>query len=135
MQRTPRITDTEWEVMRIIWAHAPVTAAEIVERLAAKDPSWHPKTVRTLLNRLVLKKALSYEASGRSYLYAPLVTEQDCIGAASSTFVERVFGGSLMPMLAHFVEQKRLSRREVEELRELLDKQASPKASKGKERP
>lgn len=134
MQRTPRITDTEWEVMRVIWAGSPITAADVVDALVAKDASWHPKTVRTLLNRLVQKHALSYEASGRSYLYAPLVTEQECIAAASSSFVERVFGGSLLPMLAHFVDQRRLSKQELSELRALLEKKGDGKANKSKER-
>src|SRR4051812_1949486 len=110
MKRIPRISDTEWEVMRVVWAHHPITAADIVAQLAAADPSWHPKTVRTLLARLVEKKALGFEASGRAYVYAPLVTEAQCVAVASGSFVERVFGGALKPMLVHFLEQRRLSR-------------------------
>ena len=76
---------------------------DIVARLATIDPSWHPKTVRTLLARLVEKKALGFEASGRAYVYTPLVTEVECIAVASGSFVERVFGGALKPMLVHFL--------------------------------
>src|SRR5688572_26359472 len=101
MKRTPRISDTEWEIMRIVWAHHPVTAADIISRLTAADPSWHPKTARTLLTRLVAKKALAYEEHGRAYVYEPRVTEQECVSAASGSFVDRVFGGALKPMLAH----------------------------------
>ncbi len=112
--------------MRLVWAHHPITAAEIIARLTATDPSWHPKTARTLLARLVEKKALDYEERGRVYVYEPRVTEAECVAAASGSFVERVFGGSLTPMLAHFIEQKRLSREELDELRNLLDRQAQP---------
>jgi BlaI family penicillinase repressor len=123
MPRTPRISDTEWEIMRIIWAQHPLTAADIVARLISSDPSWHPKTARTLLARLVEKKALDYEERGRVYVYEPRVTEAECVAAASGSFVERVFGGSLKPMLAHFIEQKQLTRAELDELRGLLDEQ------------
>ena len=121
MKSTPKISDTEWEIMRVVWACHPITAAEIIARLTAVDSSWHPKTVRTLLARLVEKGALDYVADGRTYNYQPRVTAQECIAAASGSFVDRVFGGSLKPMLVHFIEQRRLSRKELDELRALLD--------------
>lgn len=120
--RTPKISDTEWEVMRVIWTKHPITAAEVIEQLLAEDASWHPKTVRTLLARLVQKQALDYQATGRSYAYEPRVTEEECVAAASESFVARVFGGSMKPMLAHFVERQRLTRRDLEELKKLIDK-------------
>jgi len=135
MKRTPRISDTEWEIMRLVWTRHPVAAADIIAGLVAEDASWHPKTARTLLNRLVEKGALAYEARGRAYLYTPLVTEQECVAAASGSFLERVFGGSLKPMLAHFIEQKRLTPAELEELRAILDESRprSPGRKKGGE--
>ena len=123
MKTTPRISETEWELMRIIWQQHPITAAEIIEHLRRQDPTWHPKTARTLLGRLVAKKALGYESQGRLYAYRPLVKEPDCVTAVSQSFLERVFGGSLQPMLAHFVQQRNLSRKEIAELKRILDGQ------------
>lgn len=119
--KTPKISDTEWEVMRVVWARHPITAAEIIERLMAADPSWHPKTARTLLARLVRKKALDYEPQGRSYVYEPLISEKECVAVASESFIARVFGGSLRPLLAHFVEHQKLTSQDLEEVRRLLD--------------
>ena len=116
----PRISDTEWEVMRAVWSGHPATAGEIADRLAQADPSWHPKTARTLLGRLVEKGALAYDVDGRIFLYRPLVTEQECIASASDSFLDRVFGGALKPMLAHFVERESLSPEEVRELEQIL---------------
>jgi len=116
----PRISDTEWEVMRAVWSGHPATAGEIADRLAHSDPSWHPKTARTLIGRLVEKGALAYDVDGRIFLYRPLVTEQECIAAASDSFLDRVFGGALKPMLAHFVERESLSPEEVRELEQIL---------------
>jgi BlaI family penicillinase repressor len=131
MKSTPRISETEWEVMRVVWARHPLPAAEIIAALQAQDASWHPKTARTLLARLVQKGALDYQHQGRAYVYEPKVTERECIAAASDSFVERVFGGALQPMLLHFVRERRLTRKELDELRRIVD-QADPKAGRGR---
>jgi BlaI family penicillinase repressor len=121
MKKIPKISDTEWEVMRIVWARHPITAAEVISRLSSNDPSWHPKTARTLLARLVQKKALGYQAEGRLYVYTPLVSEREGVGAASESFLSRVFGGSLRPLLAHFVERQKLTEQDLAELQRMLD--------------
>lgn len=121
MKATPRISETEWEVMRVIWATHPSTATEVIARLQEQDPTWHHKTVGTLLSRLVQKKALGYEQQGRRYKYEPLVSERECVTAASESFLARMFGGSLKPMLAHFVQHRKMSRKEIEELKRVLD--------------
>jgi len=118
--------------MRVIWDHRRLSAAQVTERLMKNDPSWHPKTVRTLLGRLLQKKALKYEAQGRAYLYEPAVSESECVASASESFLDRVFGGSLKPMLAHFVEQQKLTRKDLQELNDLLERgtQKSSKAGR-----
>jgi len=121
MKSTPKISDTEWEIMRIVWERHPITAREILKQLLADDPTWHPKTARTLLARLVQKKALDYVEQGRTYVYSPLVNERECLASAGESFLDRFFGGSLKPMLAHFVGRQKLTKKEVEELRKLLD--------------
>lgn len=123
----PKISETEWEVMRVVWEQSPISASAILERLMAKDPTWHPKTAKTLLARLVKKGALEYEASGRAYQYRPLVTENECVRSEGRSFVERVFGGALKPMLAHFVEEAELGPDEIRELESLLRKKRSKK--------
>jgi len=120
-KRIPKISESEWEVMRIVWAQAPRSANDIIEALQQQDSTWHAKTIKTFLTRLVGKGALGYSKEGRSYLYRPLVTEKECVDAASESFLGRVFGGSLKPMLAHFVEQKKLSREEIRDLKKLLE--------------
>lgn len=126
MSRIPRISETEWEVMKVAWAKAPCTASEIIDALSAEDPTWHPKTAKTLLNRLVKKRALGFKKEGRAYVYRPLVGESACIEAESDSFLERVFGGSLQPMLAHFVEHRKLSAKEIAELKRLLEQTEEP---------
>jgi BlaI family penicillinase repressor len=119
MNKPPRISESEWELMKICWSRSPITAQEIIDTLAARD-DWHPKTVKTLLNRLVKKRALGFKKESRAYLYYPLVAEKDCISAESESFLERVFGGSLQPMLAHFAESRALTPEEIAEIKKLL---------------
>jgi BlaI family transcriptional regulator, penicillinase repressor len=123
MANLPRISETEWEIMRVVWAKTPVTAADIIDELLKNDPTWHPVTAKTLLNRLVKKGALGYDLDGRAYVYRPLVRERDCVSAASSSFLDRVFQGSLQTMVAHFVEHRKLSPKQLKELKKVLGEQ------------
>jgi BlaI family penicillinase repressor len=107
--------------MKVVWKRAPCSASCVIAALNQDGPSWHPKTVKAFLNRLVKKKALGFKLDGRAYLYHPLVRQSECAEAASQSFLQRVFGGSFQPMLAHFVARKRLSREEIGELKKLLD--------------
>ncbi len=107
--------------MKVIWAQAPCAAEDIIRVLSRGGADWHPKTIKTFLNRLVSKKVLGYSKVGRAYLYRPLFTEQECVDAASESFLDRVFGGSLKPMLAHFVERRKLSTKEIAELKRILE--------------
>ncbi len=120
MKHTPRISEAEWKVMKVVWSFGPCSAGQIIESLTGSDPGWHPKTIKAFLNRLVKKKVLGFRKEGRAYLYRPLVAEKDCVDAVSESFLDLVFGGSLKPMLAHFVEQKKLSDDEIRELRNVL---------------
>jgi len=121
MKKIPRISEAEWEVMKVVWARGSCTAGEIVATLVSAEPGRHHKTIKTYLSRLTAKRALGYRKEGRGYLYRPLVTENQCVKAASESFLERVFGGAIKPMLAHFVEHKKLSAAEIQELKQLLD--------------
>ena len=121
----PRISDTEWEIMRIVWKRHPVISADVVNQLQADDPTWRAVTAKTLLNRLVRKGALSYEAIGRIYHYSAKVSEAECVSAATRSFLDRVFGGSLTGMMAHYVESRKLSKSQLSELRRILESETS----------
>lgn len=122
MKQPPRISETEWEIMNVIWGLELATSQQVIETLLDIDSSWHPNTVKTMLNRLVKKKVLGFRKDGRTYIYRPLVPRGQCISAESTSFLDRVFGGSIEPMLAHFVQEGKLNSKELEELKVLLTK-------------
>ena len=119
MKAAPRISEAEWEVMKVVWKRFPCLAQDIVQALAV-NAKWSPATIKTMINRLVGKGALQYERTGKSYLYSPAVTEAECRAAESDSFLERVFDGSLSPMLSHFVRSRRLTRQELDSLEQIL---------------
>lgn len=119
MEKTKRVSEAEWIVLKVVWKEYPITAAGIIKHLEGKI-SWHPKTVKTLLHRLVAKHVLGTEKQGREYLFRPLISEAQCIRTEARSFLDRFFDGALQPMLVHFVNSEKLSREEIQELQKIL---------------
>jgi predicted transcriptional regulator len=122
MRRPPQITDAEWDVMEVVWKSAPVTAQDVVEHFT-ENRSWTLSTVRTLLRRLEEKGAVAFRPDGKRYLYVPRVGRDECVNAEVESFSQRLFGGSLVPLIAHLVKSRGLTARDVEEIRNTLPKQ------------
>jgi BlaI family transcriptional regulator, penicillinase repressor len=118
----PRITisEAESQVMEVLWARAPLSADDVVTALS-EATDWHEKTIKTLLNRLLRKGALEHERDGRRYLYRPAIRREDYVSQESRTLINRLFGGRVAPMLAHFQQHEKLQPEDIEALRKLLD--------------
>lgn len=114
------ISDAEWTVMEVLWRRSPLSSRQVVDELA-DDTEWSPKTVKTLLGRLVKKGALGYERDGNRYLYLPRIERHEAVQAEGRSFVERVFGGAPEEALLHFARQVQLPDDELDELERLLD--------------
>jgi BlaI family transcriptional regulator, penicillinase repressor len=117
-----QISDAEWQVMNVVWERQPLTAAELIDNLTGAV-TWTPATIKTLLHRLTKKGALVFEEEGKRYLYRAKVTRSACVRKESRSFLDRVFGGNEAALLEHFVKASKLSAKEVEELKRILDKQ------------
>lgn len=116
---TERISDAELAIMEVLWEESPLTATEVSVRVAARR-DWSLATVKTLLSRLVSKKALDHHLDGRRFLYSPLVERESYVAGESRRLVDRFFGGKLMPLVAHLAEQEKLSESEIEEIERIL---------------
>lgn len=115
----PRITDSEWLIMKIIWDAPSKTGNEIVKALEG-EKDWKPNTTKTLIGRLVKKGILGYRAEGNIYHYYPLVSREDCVKEERRSFVDRVFTGSVNAMLLNFIDNESLKPEEIEALRRRL---------------
>ena len=119
MPAIPKISDAEWTVMEVVWRNHPVTALEVVQQLAPHK-QWQDQTIRTMLRRLIRKKALTYKAEGKVFYYEPAVTRAQCVRGESRSFLERVFGGEPQPLLLQLMQETKLSPDEIAELKRIL---------------
>lgn len=115
MAEIPKISEAEWEVMKIVWARWPVTATEIIEALAGRK-EWNARTVKTLVNRLVQKGALSHQSQGKRYLYQATCTREQAAQAATGNFAQRIFDGDSVSLLVSLIRGMRLSPDDADEL-------------------
>ena len=129
MKKLPQISEAEYEVMKIVWKNTPVSTNEVTETLT-RTTDWSPKTIQTMLKRLVNKGALTYVKEGRVFVYTPLVEEDEYISQKSSSFLSRYYDGELTSMVSAYLENDRLSADEISELRSLLDRRSSHKEEK-----
>lgn len=114
-----RISDAEHSVMEVLWEESPLTAQDVAERV---DPSrdWSAATVKTLLGRLLAKRAVAHEVDGRRYLYRPVVAREDYVTGESRKLIDRLFGGRLTPLVAHLAERDELTDQDIVEIEALL---------------
>lgn len=113
------ISEAESVVMQVLWKRSPLGADEVFAALSGRQ-DWQEATVKTLLNRLLKKNAISAERDGRRYLYAPMLRREDWLQQESEGLLDRLFGGRLAPMVAHFSERRKLSKKDIAELKKLI---------------
>ena len=115
----PKLSPSEWEVMKVIWEHGPMAARDVYSHLqGAQD--WTYVTVKTFLRRAVKKGWLDYDQIGNSYLYRAAVPQDKAVSAAIRGFSNRVLGGVLSPFVAYFAKQKDLTPEDLDQLEEIL---------------
>lgn len=124
MKALPQISEAEFQVMKIVWEHAPVSTNQVTEYLT-RTTKWSPKTIQTMLKRLVQKKALTYDKEGRVFIYTPLFGHEDYVNQESRHFLQRFYNGNLVSMMTVFLDMEELSQQEVDELKELLTAHSS----------
>lgn len=119
MSKLPQISEAEFEVMKVIWKYAPISTNEVTEKLT-QTTDWSPKTIQTMLKRLVTKKALTYEKQSIVFVYTPLVPETEYIRQESNSFLNKYYNGNIVSMLTSYLEDDKLSKTELDTLRHLL---------------
>ncbi|MFZ3000410.1 MAG: BlaI/MecI/CopY family transcriptional regulator [Undibacterium umbellatum] len=113
------ISEAESLVMETLWQRHPL-AAEEVSAILVQQQDWQETTVKTLLNRLLKKGAIKAEKDGRRFLYSPILKREQWLMSESKGFLDRMFNGRIAPLVAHFSEQKKLSKQDIAELKRLI---------------
>jgi BlaI family penicillinase repressor len=114
------ISEAEAVIMEVLWRQAPRTAEDILVEVGSQQ-DWQEGTVKSLLNRLLTKKAVKAERDGRRYLYSPRLTREQYVSQESKGLLDRLFEGRVAPLVAHFSEQRKLTKKDIAELRKLLE--------------
>lgn len=120
MEKMPKISQAEYEVMKVIWQNEPLSTPEIVEKLQVKN-QWSPKTIHTLLMRLEKKGAIMHTRHSRVYVYHACLDQKDYLDWQTHSFLERFYSGRLNQMVSYFVGQKKLSQEDLEALSALVE--------------
>ncbi len=121
MSDQPNISEAEWKIMKLLWKKSPQPAYDLIQQLSRTE-DWNPRTVKTLLNRLLKKGALKHETYKNLYLYSPAVEASDCIKAETRSFLDQVFDGSLSGMMLHFAENQKMSKAEILEIKDIVNR-------------
>ncbi len=116
----PSISAAESVVMEVIWKAHPITTEEILAALQ-REQDWQVSTVKTLLSRLMKKGALRAEKDGRRHLYSPALKRDEWLARESESLLDRLFGGKVAPFVAHFSKHGKLGRKDLAELKQLID--------------
>ncbi|MEJ2701987.1 MAG: BlaI/MecI/CopY family transcriptional regulator [Sedimentisphaerales bacterium] len=116
----PKIAESEWRIMQVLWERGPQTANDVVGALSGKV-KWKPRTVKTLISRLVKKGAVEVAEEGYRYRYSAAVGESECVHSETRSFIRRVYQGAMKPALAAFIENADLSDKEIADIQKILN--------------
>lgn len=119
MNHLPQISEAEYEVMKVLWKHAPINTNEVTDMLT-KTIGWNPKTVHTLLKRLAQKGAITYQKEGRVFVYTPVVKEDEYLNKANDHFLNQFYNGKISSMVTNYMNSDHMEPDELNELRRLL---------------
>lgn len=115
-----KISDAEWVVMKILWQESPLTSTNIIEALRSKT-NWRPKTIHSLIDRLVKKGAVAINKDYSQFQFYPIVEKKDCVNEETKSFIEKVYNGSSNFMISSFIKNEKMSKDEIEDLQRLLN--------------
>lgn len=115
------ISDAESRIMEALWRKTPLTAEQIIASVGPEN-GWAPATVKTLITRLLKKKAIAGAKESGGYVYRPLVSRADWVQSESQGLLDRLFKGEVAPLVAHFAEHRQLSVKDLRQLKALISK-------------
>lgn len=118
-----KISDAEWQIMKVVWKDAPLTTTKIIEALS-HETDWSPKTIHTLISRLVKKGAVGVDKAPAQYEYYPLLSKEECTMDEAGAFIRKVFDGSFYQMVASFINDDKITEKEIEKLKQILDERS-----------
>jgi BlaI family penicillinase repressor len=119
MAATISISEAESVIMEVLWRQSPLSSEAVIAALAERQ-DWQEATIKTLLNRLLKKGAVRATKEQRRYLYSPVLTREQWLSDESRGFLNRLFNGRVAPLVAHFGQHEKLSKKDIADLKRLI---------------
>ena len=116
-----QISEAESRIMEALWRKSPLTPEQVIAAVGPEN-GWAPATVKTLVTRLLKKKAIAGAKEGDSYRYRPLITRASWVQSESQGLLDKLFKGEVAPLVAHFAEHRKLSAKDLKQLKALITK-------------
>lgn len=114
-----KISGAESQIMEALWRKGPLTPDGIIAEVGEAH-GWAPGTVKTLITRLLRKKAIAGKREAGGYLYRPLLSRTDYVQSESQSLVDRLFDGEVAPLVAAFAEHRALTPKDIQLLKKLI---------------
>ena len=122
--KTKNLTEQELEIMKVVWERQTATVREVYEALRERKGVAYT-TVMTMMNILETKGHLVKRPEGRAYVYEPSQAQTQVISGMVQDFVDRVFDGAARPLVLSLLQERKLSREDLEEISRLIDEETS----------
>ena len=116
----PGLTENEFMVMKELWAHSPLTVAQILEKLD-RQPKPAYTSLLTLVQAMEKKGYIGHHKEGKAYTYFPILKQSAFTSGEIQRMSERLFGGRSLSLLMNLIENEQLSREDVEQLKKMLE--------------
>jgi BlaI family transcriptional regulator, penicillinase repressor len=113
------VSEAESVVLAVLWRDGAIATEAVVAALAEQQ-HWQESTIKTLLNRLLKKGAIAARKDGRRYIYSPVLTREQWLSSESDGLLNRLFGGRVAPLVAHFSKHRKLSKKDIADLKRLI---------------
>jgi BlaI family transcriptional regulator, penicillinase repressor len=114
------ISEAESAVLAVLWQNGTATAEDVITALA-EPRNWQESTIKTLLGRLLKKGAVRARKDGRRFIYSPTLAREEWLSRESESLLNRLYGGRVAPLVAHFSRHRKLSKRDIRELKRLIE--------------
>jgi BlaI family penicillinase repressor len=124
-----KLTEAEWLIMNALWEGHPARAREVSERLPG-DVNWAYTTIKTMLSRLVEKKAVRERKRGNASVYEPIVSRQNARRSALRALANQAFDGAFGPLMHFLLEEERLTAKQRRELIKILENRKKAKGER-----
>ena len=119
MKASSSVSDAESRVLAVLWSQGPCTSESVIAALT--EETWERSTIKTLLARLVSKRAIRARKEGRRYVYSAVLTREQWVTRESEGLLSRIFGGRVAPLVRHFSQHRKLTRSDIGELKRLIE--------------